>query len=197
MRIIGLCGGSGSGKGRVAGLFSEYGYLHIDTDEVYHKLTSGKSPCLDELSSVFGEKIIAQDGSLDRRVLAGIVFADGGKAPLERLNSIAHRHVLDEVRRIIGESEGMYPAVIVDAPLLFESGFDRECELVIAVTAPAEMRISRIIERDGITREAALGRISAQISDDTLISRADFVIRNDSDLESLKSAVADIVKKIN
>ena len=105
--------------------------------------------------------------------------------------------MLDEVRRIIGESEGMYPAVIVDAPLLFESGFDRECELVIAVTAPAEMRISRIIERDGITREAALGRISAQISDDTLISRAEFVIRNDSDLESLKSAVADIVKKIN
>ena len=197
MKIIGLCGGSGSGKGMVARLFSEFGYLHIDTDEVYHRLTSGSSCCLDELASVFGDRIIAKDGSLDRRVLAGIVFAEGGEALREQLNAISHRHVLDEVRRIIDANAGKYTAALVDAPLLFESGFDKECEFVIAVIAPLDVRVSRVIERDNITREAAISRISTQISDEALVARSDFVINNDADVESLRVAVEQIVAEIN
>ena len=197
MKIIGLCGGSGSGKGTVASLFAERGVLHIDTDRVYHRLTSGKSPCLDELCGLFGEGILSADGALDRRALSEIVFSERGSEARAMLNSISHRHVLAEVRRIIKDAEGKYPAVIVDAPLLFESGFDEECDLVVAVTAKREHRIQRIISRDNITLEAAERRIEAQIGDSELILRADFVITNDTDVESLKGAVDEILTKIN
>ena len=197
MKIIGLCGGSGSGKGTVASLFAERGILHIDTDEVYHRLTSGKSPCLDELCYAFGEGILSADGALDRKALSEIVFSGEGSKARARLNAISHRHVVDEVRKIIKYADGKYPAVLVDAPLLFESGFDTECDIVVAVTAKREHRIQRIISRDNITLEAAERRIDAQIGDSELISRADFVIANDSDVESLKGAVDEVLTKIN
>ena len=197
MKLIGLCGGSGSGKGTVASLFAEEGFLHIDTDEVYHNLTSKKTPCLDELCRAFGEGILGVDGALDRAALSKIVFAGGSGEKRAKLNSIAHRHVLDAVREIIKDADGKYPAVLVDAPLLFESGFDTECDLVVAVVADRERRIQRIVSRDNITLEMAGRRIDAQIADSELIARADFVIRNDSDVESLKCAVAETIKKIN
>ncbi len=196
MKIIGLCGGSGSGKGTVAAMLAEYGALHIDTDAVYHGLTSGSSACLDELVSEFGEGILAEDGSLDRRALSKIVFADGGGEALGRLNSISHRHVLAEVRRIIAASEGKYTDVLVDAPLLYESGFDAECDFVVAVIAPKEERIRRIMARDGVSEEAAARRIAAQTDDATLASRADFVINNGGDLASLEAAAKCLADRI-
>ena len=197
MKVIGLCGGSGSGKGAVASLFAEHGFLHIDADEVYHSLTSRETPCLNELRSEFGDDIITADGSLDRKALAEIVFSGHNTNAIKRLNAISHRHVLREIRRIIKAADEKYSAVLVDAPLLFESGFDTECDLVVAVLAPREERIRRIIVRDNITEEAAARRIDAQISDPELTSRADFVIKNDSDLDNLKSAVYGLISKIN
>lgn len=197
MKVIGLCGGSGSGKGTVASLFAEHGFLHIDADEVYHRLTSRKTPCLDELIREFGDGIITAEGALDRRALAEIVFSGQNVNARERLNAISHAHVLREIRRIIKDADGKYSAVLVDAPLLFESGFDAECDLVVAVVVPREERIRRIIARDNITKEAAASRIDAQISDSELTSRADFVIKNDSDIDNLKSAVHDLIAKIN
>lgn len=197
MKIIGLCGGSGSGKGTVASLFADYGFLHVDADEVYHRLTSRKSACLDELRDAFGDGIITAEGSLNRKALAEIVFVGQGNDARARLNAISHRYVLEEIRRIIKNADGKYSAVIIDAPLLFESGFDSECDFVVAVTAPREERIRRIIARDNITSEAAGRRIDAQIDDEQLTARSDFVISNDSDVGKLRAAVQDIIKKIN
>lgn len=195
--IVGLCGGSGSGKGAVCSFFEEYGTPTIDTDAVYHDLTSRDSECLRELVAEFGESIVV-GGVLNRRVLAQIVFCgEGAENRHRRLNTIAHKHILNEVRAKIAdyESEG-YKAVVVDAPLLFESGFNEECDVVVSVIADAEIRINRIISRDNISRSDAIQRIKSQKSDDWLRDRSDFVVVNNGGLEALKSSVSSILNEI-
>ena len=158
MKIIGLCGGSGSGKGEVARMLREAGCLHLDADAIYHGFISGDSDCLRELADEFGKEIIAPNGALDRKKLAAIVFADGAEEKRQRLNTISHRYVLDEIRRRIADAENEYTVAVVDAPLLFESGFNAECDAIISVIAPRDARIARIVERDGLTSEQAARR---------------------------------------
>ena len=191
MKVIGLCGGSGSGKSTVAGCFLQYGIPSIDTDALYHRMTAGPSPCLSELIAAFGAQYLAPDGSLDRRKLAEEVFSGGdAEEKRKRLNEIAHRHVLAACGAIIESfREEKKAAVLVDAPLLYESGLDRACDFVIAVVADPDLRVRRIVARDGITSEQALARLHAQMPDEQLIRRADVVIRNDGDEERLRRAV--------
>ena len=194
-KIIGLCGGSGSGKGTVGKIFAENGYLVIDTDKVYRDLTDKSSQCLDALTQEFGAEILNFDGSLNRKELAALVFSD--KEKHTRLNEITHKFVLERVIEIINLSERCkYKGFIVDAPMLYESGFDKKCDFVVAVVSDIETRITRIIQRDNITRDSAIKRISAQIPDTDLVKKVDFVIDNNSDLDSLKSKVCEIIKKI-
>lgn len=180
MLIIGLTGPSGAGKDVVASRMAPFGVVSIDTDKVYHSLLLPPSDCLDALTVRFGRGILRSDGTLNRAALAAIVFADGHEADLDALNHITHRYVLAQVRNqcralaLVGR-----PAVLVDAPLLFESGFDRECDHTIAVLADHEVRLERIMARDGLTREAAEARLNAQKSDDFYVKRAEVTIRND------------------
>ena len=192
MKVIGLCGGSGSGKGSVCNLFASYGIPSIDTDAIYREMTSCDSECVRALSEEFGEEIISTNGSLNRKALRAIVF-DGKDAEhrLKRLNEISHKFILDEVRtRLKLYSDQGVKAAIVDAPVLFESGFDSECDYIIAVKAPKEIRINRIMLRDGIDRQSALSRIDSQLPDEWIVSHSHYVIENDSDLISLKNKVA-------
>ncbi len=180
MLIIGLTGPSGAGKGLVASLFARYGVPSIDTDAVYHELLIPPSVCLDELVAHFGRGILTGSGVLDRRALAAQVFAPGQEAELEALNRITHKHVLHEVRRRCRALELLgKPAVLVDAPQLFESGFDTECDKVLSVLASRELRIARIRARDGLDEERATARIDAQRSDEEFRSRSDAVILNE------------------
>lgn len=197
MIIVGLCGGSGSGKGAVTSILNELGFPTVDTDRVYHDITSHSSPCLSELAAEFGSEII-RNGALDRRALASIVFGDGAPGHLlERLNEITHKHVLRETRRLIDDlcATG-HRAVFVEVPLMFESGFDKECDVVVSVVAPQKDRIERIIKRDNITREEAQRRISSQRSDEWLREHSDYVIENREDLDSLRRSVNDLITKI-
>ena len=198
MKVVGLCGGSGSGKGTVSSFFACHGIPSIDTDAVYRDITSKDSPCLRRLSSAFGKEIISDDGSLNRSALAKIVFTgDGADERLALLNKIAHSHILDETRTILTDyKEQGIRAAIVDAPLLFESGFDSECDIIVAVIADREARIKRIIERDSLDREAAEARINSQIADSILASRSDYVIENNSCLTDLKNQVDRIANLI-
>lgn len=180
MKIIGLTGPSGAGKGYVAAIFASYGVPSIDTDVVYHELTTPPSACLDELTACFGKQILTPSGTLNRRALAAIVFAPGAGEALAGLNRITHRHVLAEVRRRCGELDAAgCCAVLVDAPQLFESGFDAECDRVLVVLAPRDIRLSRIMERDGLERARAEARLNAQKPDDFFREHADGVIVND------------------
>lgn len=195
MIIIGLCGGSGAGKGTVSGLFLKHGIPSIDADAVYRELTSRGSKLLHTLSNEFGAEILSENGELDRKKLSSIVFSSPEKRRV--LNSITHAEILRETdKRMIEYQKNGAPAVIFDAPLLFESGFDKRCDVIIAVTAPLEIRIERLTERDGISAEMASKRISSQLSDDYLIERSTFVITNDGDISNLQEQTDKIVNKI-
>ena len=198
MKVIGLCGGSGSGKGTVASIFAKLGIPAIDTDAVYHTLTSEKSPCLDALVEQFGDGILASNGSLDRKKLTEIVFyGDNSEINRQILNKIAHKHVLDKTRELISEyrKEGKH-AAIVDAPLLFESGFDKECDIVIAVTASENTRLERITKRDKISFEKAKLRIRAQLPDEYLAANSKYTVKNEGNLSDLTAAVETIAEEI-
>jgi dephospho-CoA kinase len=195
MKVIGLCGGSGSGKGAVSGIFAEIGIPSIDTDAVYREMTLSDSPCMRALRREFGEEVVNSLGGLDRTRLASIVFSDPTR--LEKLNKIAHSFILDEARRRLAEYRDKgFAAAIVDAPVLFESGFDSECDEIICVVADRETRIARIMSRDGISYDAAEKRIASQMKDEILISKCDHVIYNNADIESLREGILSLKNKL-
>lgn len=186
MLTIGLTGPSGAGKGTVASLFAPYGILSIDTDKVYHDLLIPPSPCLDELAARFGIQILNPNGTLNRKALAAHVFAEGHETELQDLNRITHAYVLDVTRSICKELDAKgCKGVFVDAPLLFESGFDRECDTTLAVLADPDVRLTRIMARDGLTVAQARARLAAQKPDDYYLTRASDVIRNNGTTEQL------------
>lgn len=198
MLTVGLAGGSGSGKGTVSNLFRDYGIKSINTDAVYHDLTSPGGACIAPLVAEFGKDILNSDGSLNRPALFESVFSsDDMPDRKEKLQSITHGLILQKVRDILSKMEKSgVPAVLVDAPLLFESGFDRECDLIISVIADTDIRIRRIMCRDGITQENAKKRIESQLSDDFLSKNSDFIIINNGDCESLYGKVQSIAEFI-
>ena len=197
MTVIGLCGGSGSGKGTVARFFEGYGIPSIDADAVYRDITVPGGELIEKLALTFGAAILDENGGLNRAALAKIVFDPANKTELDKLNKITHEFVIREtVRRINAfESEG-YEFVIFDAPLLFESGFNEKCGIIVSVVADKNVRIKRITARDGITSERAEARIASQLSDEYLIERSDFVIYNNGSEQELSAQVASIANKI-
>jgi dephospho-CoA kinase len=178
MRIIGVTGPTGSGKTLLTQYFSQLGIPTIDADKLYHSMLVPPSPCLDAIKEAFGECVFAPDGSLNRVELSKIVFSDSKK--LELLNQTVLRIVIARIREIIAvlESKGE-TCVVVDAPTLIEAKFDKECDTVIAVLCPANDRVIRIAERDGISTERAKERVMAQKPDDFYVSAAEHVIVND------------------
>lgn len=185
---IGICGSSGSGKGYVCKRFSTYGYKWIDTDRVYRDLATPKSQCVKELREYFGTGILNDDGSLNRGALSKTVFeGEDSKKRLSKLNEITHRHIKKVTESIILQSErNGYKGVLIDAPVLFESGFDKMCDVTVCVTAPRETKLKRIIDRDNISVEKAEARINSQLSDETLKQRCTYEIDNSvgADIES-------------
>lgn len=200
--VIGLCGRSGSGKGFLSTLFGEIGVPAIDTDKVYRDLTGASSdgrltPCVKELVLEFGESILKADGSLDRGALAEIVFAPGESDRLKRLNEIAHKHILRETdRRIHFLGDCGHDIVIVDAPVLFESGYDKKCDTVIAAVAPDEVVLRRIMERDGISERDAMRRLGVQMPNSEFERRADHVINTDRCADFLRIAIKETLELI-
>ena len=190
MLVIGITGGSGSGKSTVSKLFSKYGAESIDADVVYHDLLSDSDAMLRELRERFPEAI-KPDGRLSRKTLAGIVFSD--KEALSDLNKIAHKFVIEETERRMQElycKNVQY--ICIDAIALFESGLNSICDVTIGVVAPRATRISRIIERDSLDPMSASARINAQQLDDFYEERCDYMIENNENLEATEAKVSEI-----
>ena len=186
MKIIGITGPTGAGKSLLSKYLDQRQIPVIDADCVYHALLIPPSPCLDALRVAFGDGILCQDGTLNRPALSEIVFGDEEK--LRLLNQTVLGMVLEKIRERIGELERQGERVVaVDAPTLIESGFDRECAVVVSVLAPADLRLQRIMERDHLSEERARLRIQGQKSDDFYRSRSHYVLINDGDRSRLES----------
>ena len=168
----------------------------VKENQLFISIAAGKN--IEWIENEFGKEIISTDGSLNRRALAKIVFTgEGADERLKKLNKIAHKFILDETRRRLEGYKSLgYKAAIVDAPVLFESEFDKECDIIISVIANKEVRIGRIMERDNIDRDSAEARIASQMSNDELISRSNFVIENNSDLSTLEKRVNEVAELI-
>ena len=196
MTVIGLTGPSGSGKGKIAEILSEYGVQHINADSVYHNLLIPPSPCLDELVDNFGYGILNAGGQLDRRALAAIVFGDENMHKLEKLNSITHKYVCARIRQIIRYFDSINcKACVIDAPLLLESGLQNDCNFVISVLADKELRAQRIASRDNISLEDASLRINSQKPDSFYVNGGDVVIYNNGDEDNLRASLIGIFKE--
>lgn len=172
-RVIGLTGQTGAGKSTVAGMLESLGCRIINADAVAREATAKGSECLKRLAEYFGNDIIDSNGNCVRKLLAQRAFSS--RENTEILNSITHPMIIGRISEYIemcGEDEN----VVIDAPQLFESGCDKLCDKVIAVTAPKDVRLQRIIMRDDISEQYALLRINAQHDEEYYTSRADFVI---------------------
>ena len=192
MKIIGLCGRSGSGKTTAALTFRRLGCDVIDADEVARTVVGAGSPCLSELSGQFGSDIIRADGTLDRKLLASRAFRDREKATL--LNSITHKYILKEIDDRINASSA--DNIIIDAPLLFEAGLQKKCSAIIGVIAPDTVCIERAAKRDGITPEEVERRLRNQHGNDYLLTYCTHTLNNSGTAEELASKAEALLGEI-
>ncbi len=173
--VVGLTGPSGAGKSTVAKLLEKGGCVSVDCDALTRSPQVYDTACLAELRGAFGDAV-APGGILDRHELARRAFPtkEGRKA----LGEITFPRILTALRERVEELAAKGRPILLDAPTLFEAGLDAVCVRILVVTAPREERLRRVIARDGVSREEALARFSAQQKEDFYTDRADYVIEN-------------------
>ncbi|AMJ40492.1 dephospho-CoA kinase [Anaerotignum propionicum] len=195
MKVIGLTGGTGSGKSVVSQCLREAGAAIIDADLIAHQIIKKGKPAYDELVAYFGEQILQEDGEIFRRKLGEIVFRD--KEKLEFLNICTHKYIVQEIAEQIQETKekNQSKLIIIDAPLLIEAGLNEICDAIWVVYAHEEVRARRVMQRDGITYETAKARIANQKSWEEYKSYAHEVIDNSDTLENVQKQVESLMKK--
>ena len=196
MKVIGLTGGTGSGKSVVSKSLAAAGAVIVDADKIAHEIILKGEPAYQEIIEYYGTGILDEEGNIIRKKLGEIVFND--KEKLAFLNQCTHKYITAEVKRQIAEAkeEGTATAIIVDAPLLLEAKLETVCDVVWVVYADPEVRAQRVMARDGITYELAQARIANQKSWDEYKQAADAVIDNSKDLPYLENQLKDILKTI-
>jgi dephospho-CoA kinase len=187
---IGITGGSGAGKSAALRILEkEFHGAVIDCDAIYHGLLNDSTDMKNEIAESFPDCIV--QGKVDRKALARIVFPD--PRSLVRLNKITHKYVAFEVESLLAMSQGL---IAIDAIALLESALKEFCDKIVVVTAPVEMRIVRIMERDGITEEQAKMRINAQFSDEYFTEHADYILRNIAALDVFERKCRELFSEI-
>lgn len=189
MLLAGLTGGIASGKNTVAALLKELGARVIDADIISRELVEKDKPAWQEIVDAFDPVVIKADGSLDRKALGEIVFADDGKREL--LNSILHPRIVEEERRRISliEKDAPDSIVVVNAALLIESGNYKSMDVVIVVSANEDIILKRLALRNGLSPDESRLRINAQSSISEKLKYADFIVENNATMEELKETV--------
>ncbi len=180
--LIALTGGIASGKSTVARQFVALGATEIDADLLAREVVEPGSAGLAAVTEAFGTAVLAEDGSLDRQALATIAFSD--EQSRKRLESILHPLIQQLSSERIKNTDGV---VVYTIPLLVETKSPLKFDHIIAVSAPVETRVQRLIQHRGMTEQAARARINAQSSDAERESIADTVISSDCSMEELVS----------
>lgn len=185
--VIGLTGGIASGKSTVSDAFAALGAAVVDTDLISRELVLPGSPALAEIRESFGDAVIATDGSLDRRQLRTLVFAD--PQARSRLETILHPRIRDTARARVERARGDAPYVVLVVPLLVESGAYGWVDRVLVVDATAEVQQRLLVARDRVDAALAQSMIRAQASREQRLAMADDVIRNSAGIEALLAQV--------
>ena len=198
--IIGLAGGIGSGKTAAGRVLEELGCVVVCADEIVHHLLQHDEPVRRQLREWWGDDVLDSDGSLDRAAIARIVFSDVDQR--ERLEALLHPLVRKHTAAIWydlterKDDRHSTPALVIDAPLLFEVGLNNACDAVIFVDAPPSTRLARVRQRGAWSAEELDQREKQQMPLDIKRKQSDHVVQNDGDLSDLKKKIEAVLARI-
>ena len=192
MKIIGITGGTGAGKSALSAKLGQLGATVIDSDLISHQVSKKGGAAFDEIVTSFGADILDKAGEIDRKKLGKVVFENPDK--LELLEKITHKHIFERMQQEIESCTT--DAAVLDVPLLFQCDFPIRCDLTVAVIADEETRIERIINRDGITKDAVVARIKNQLSNDEYKALADVCFENNSGPEEIEKFARRLLGKL-
>lgn len=187
--IIGITGSSGAGKSTVCEILKkEYNAQIIDADKISKQLSKKGTIYLEEIVEKFGKEILLENGELDRKKLAEIIYSSDEKR--EILNNCTLKHIKEKIKQEVKKLKNNKKIIAIDAPLLFEAKLDEICEFVIAVISDNfEVQIERITKRDGITEEQAMARLKAQKPNDFYTQKSRYVIVNNGKIEEVEKQI--------
>ncbi len=193
--VLGLTGQTGAGKSTLCQVLRQQGCSIIDADQVARSVVEKGSACIADVILEFGIEYLNMDGSLNRRKLGETVFTD--KAKLKKLNDIMFPYIVNSIKEKIEQAKEEQDGIIVlDAPTLFESGCDKFCDKVLSVVAGSDLRCRRIMERDSLSEEEALHRITAQHSEDFYTERSWAVIQNNGSSADLEQEAEQFLRQL-
>lgn len=188
--IIGITGSFGSGKSTAAKMFAKLGAYVIDADKVYHSLIRPGKSCYKKIVRHFGGAVLTRAGFIDREKLGKIVFKN--KAKLRFLNNLVHPEISKEIKRLTKSKKGN---IVIDAPLLIESGFYKEADKVVLVANKEKEQIKRIKDSRGLSSGETLGRIRMQMPFKKKLAFADFIIDNSGSKADTLTQIKEIWEK--
>ena len=196
MLKVGLTGGLGSGKSTASKFFNSLGAFILDADNAAKKLIESSKKVKNELIKEFGTDIMDANSNVDKKKLARIAFQDEDHQ--QRLNYVVHPHIHNAIDKSFNEilNQNNHKLFIVDAALIYESGYDAHLDYVIVVTAQLKHRMERALNRNTLTREEILKRIDFQWPEEDKTSLADFVIHNDGTEAELNDQIVELFKKL-
>ena len=189
MLKVGLTGSIAVGKSYVLSVLAELGCVTFDADKIAHLVMEPGRPAYDDILNEFGEAVLAADGSIDRKKLGAIVFADETRR--KRLNEIVHPRVIEEQNSLLGEAEARDPngIAVIDAALMIESGGYKRFDKLIVVYCDRETQAERLMRRANITRGDAEQRIAAQMTSEEKLRYADYRINTAGTFEETRQLV--------
>lgn len=191
--IIGITGSSGAGKSTVCEILKkEYNAQIIDADKISKQLSKKGTIYLEEIVEKFGKEILLENGELDRKKLAEIIYSSDEKR--EILNNCTLKHIKEKIKQEVKKLKNNKKIIAIDAPLLFEAKLDEICEFVIAVISDnLEVQIERITKRDGITEEQAMARLKAQKPNDFYTQKSSYAIVNNGKIEEIEKQIMSLL----
>jgi len=195
--IFGVTGNIGSGKSTISKMLSDLGAFTIDADVIALTVVIPNSQTFAQVVNEFGLSILQDDGTLDRKSLASIVFTDPRKLAI--LNEIVHPAIMGSIKLMVEKYRKTLSdeaVVVIDAPLIVETEFLSLVDSLLVVAADENVRLKRLLKK-GYSREDALARMKSQTPSDVLVTHADYIINNNGTLEELKEKVDELWEKIS
>ena len=196
MYIAGLTGGIATGKSTISGMFREAGAIIVDADRIAHEVVKKGAPAWKKIKTHFGDRILLPSGEIDRERLGGIVFHDARQK--ENLNRIVHPFVFRKMEEEIAHAQSVAPRtiVILDVPLLIETGMHHALPQVILAYIPERMQLARLMARDGLAKADAEARIRSQMPIDSKKQMVSIVIDNSGSIDATRKQVRDVMERL-